>query len=245
MTFLAQSLARPSIEGKGGQPPDAAVITTTNYPVYQGRNLPVPQWISTVQFDPRAAPGTFSWLQARLNDDYNFAQIIDPNLAAVLSTVSGYSVDGTLSGGGQAIFKRGAAQLQISINPYFNQDRLDSAAGGKCGVPAYARALTESFYHEARHAYQNSLTNTTNYPNNDEDKDNLLNAIPIGPTDFLLDTSTRTTQVCNELTDDIETITFKGPSNKDAWGSLTKNGTGVKGVSWAIEMDAWAFSVQH
>ncbi len=100
-TLVAKSLAGPATEGRDGTPPLPAVITTTNYPLWHEATLPVPQWITTIRIDPRAAAGTPSWLQAILNDDYNHASASDPDLFAVLSTVSGYSINGGLRGGGK------------------------------------------------------------------------------------------------------------------------------------------------
>ena len=54
-TFVAQSLAGPSVTGPGGAKPGNAVIQTTNYPLWQAKELPVVQWIiSGAQIDPHA-----------------------------------------------------------------------------------------------------------------------------------------------------------------------------------------------
>jgi hypothetical protein len=93
---------------------------------------------------------------------------------------------------------------------------------------------------------------------NDEDSDQLVNTIVIGPSDIVVDTTASRT-VCNEFappaipapipsctaappTPVLCSIAYKGKSNHDGYGDVRLQ---IPGVGFAIEMDAWRFASQH
>jgi hypothetical protein len=83
---------------------------------------------------------------------------------------------------------------------------------------------------------------------NDEDHDRLVNTIPIGPDDIIVDaTASRT--VCDEFGTSPSgghgapmPLSFLGRGVFDALGDAV---TRVPGVAYAIEMDAHKFASQH
>ena len=241
-TFVAKSLAGPKTEGQNGAPPDSAKIKATNYPVYQGASLSVPQWITSgAHTDPLATnpTATYDWFQYRMRDIYNNAIAAGGGLTTVMKTVSGYTLNGAIFGGAEADGLPGQMTSSLVFNPFYNfRYRLDSApSAGYCGLPAPAHLLTYVYYHEARHGYQFSLMT----PANDEDGDQLVNNIPIAPSDIFIDT-TATRTVCDEAKSTTQQFAFKGKNNPDAYGDVENS---IVGVGFAIEMDAHKFASQH
>jgi hypothetical protein len=136
----------------------------------------------------------------------------------------------------------GNRRSPVVFNPYYEMLRLDSPAGGVCGLPGASHTLTYVLYHEARHAYQFSLTTLLNSgSSNDEDRDYLVNVVPILPNDIIVD-STVTRTVCDEFSNTTMQLAFKGPGNSDAYGDVRNH---VPGVGYAIEMDAHKFASQQ
>lgn len=236
-TFLARSEAGPKTEGQNGSKPGDAKIKTADYPVDGGASLTVPQWIiSGTQFDPKASDyqDTYDWFQHRMKGIYNSSS---GDLRTILDKVSGYTLDGGMSDAGKTIGSWGAQTLTVKFNPYSTLFRLDFAQTGFCGLPDYPHSLTYIYYHEARHAYQNSLDSQTN----DEDQDYLVNNISIAPSNIFIDTTDSRT-VCDEMKNVTQQLAFKGKNNPDAYGDVDNS---VPGVGFAIEMDAHTFASQH
>jgi hypothetical protein len=100
------------------------------------------------------------------------------------------------------------------------------------------RFLSQTLYHEARHAYQASLAAI---PGNDADGDFLVkNAPPIAPTTAIVD-STNPRLVCNEFDGPNGTtliLAYQGDSIFDTW-------MGPNWAWYAAEMDAWIFAGSH
>ena len=99
--------------------------------------------------------------------------------------------------------------------------------------------LVKNLYHEGRHAYQASLAT----PANDEDRDRLVNVIPIAPSDIFVDSIAPRT-VCDPSDPDLVQInwTFLGPGKFDAFDAPAANQQGSGHVGWALEMDALSFA---
>jgi hypothetical protein len=236
-TFLARSLAGPKTEGQNGAPPGAALLKATNYGVDGGTPLAVKQWIvSNTQIDPLASDksSTYGWFQYRIKDIVKKAT---GDLATVLGTISGYTLDGTIDTGGQTNGQWGVGRSPVVFNPYITAFRLDSAGYSVCELPTPAHWLTFYLYHEARHGYQFFLWS----PANDEDNDYLVNSIPIAPSDVYIDTTDPRT-VCDEMKNAPQKLAFKGKLNFDAFGNVKES---VPGVGFALEMDANKFASQH
>jgi len=85
---------------------------------------------------------------------------------------------------------------QVCFNPHFLSVRLNSDAVDYCGDPR-SHAHTNTVIHEARHCYQDYLSSQdlgqtddiAGKPNNDDDQDWLVETVPIGPTNYILDTN--------------------------------------------------------
>jgi len=236
-TFVAKSLADPKTEGPNGTAPDPAKLKATDFPMETSSSLPVPQWITSgTQIDPLAIGSVFDWLQSRMKDIFTKSS---GTLRDVLLTVKNYSTDASL-GTAATYGSRATAQSPMRINPFYSAYRTDSAQSGMCEQPAQPHALAWIYYHEARHAYQFSLTVD---PTNDEDRDFLLNNILIAPVDVIIDT-TAARNVCDELTGQgvVTSFAFKGKANTDAFGDVSNH---IIGVGFAIEMDAHKFASQQ
>ncbi len=233
-TFVAKSLAGPKVEGAAGARPTDAQIKTTNYPVYGGNDLAIPQWIiSGTQIDPHASGQVYDWFQARAKDIFSSAT---GDVATVLAAVSTYTV-AALPTGGVTNWQR-AAQSPIVLNPYFSVSRTDTTFPDTifCGN-TYTKWFTQTLLHEARHAYQASQAAI---PGNDKDGDFLVVSIAIAPTTIFLDTTTPRA-VCN--------VTSGGPGTTL---SLAYHGDNVFDqpnqpdyASYAWEMDAYVFESSH
>ncbi len=240
-TFLARSLAGPKTEGQNGAKPDDALIKTTNFPVDGGTSLPVKQWIiSNTKIDPLASDPstTYDWFQYRIKDIVHNAT---GDLAKVLGKISGYTLNAALGDNvrGQVDPHLGASQSAVVFNALYTSLRLDSYGGQTCALAGSLHDLRNTLYHEARHAYQSSLSNSVT----DEDNDGLVNTgqILVAPTNIFVDTTDSRT-VCDEAKGLQLSMKFKGPFNPDAWGSVMNS---VPGVAFAREMDAATFAIQH
>ena len=241
VTFVAKSLAGPKTEGANGAPPDPALLKVVNYPSYKAApSLSVPQWVITATpVDPRATDPqhTYDWFRSRMQDIFARATTAAGDLATVVQLVTSYTLDGTLDAGAVARGNLGGQQFQVIFNPFSARYRLDSAGDADCGLGAPAHDLTDTLYHEARHGYQASLATA----DNDEDSDRLVNTIRIAPSNIFIDTTDPRT-VCDEFGHKTSQMKFNGPNSPDAFGDITGS---IKGVGFAIEMDAWMFASQH
>ena len=220
---------------------------------------------------------TYAWLQARVRDIFAAAlktPYADPDLATVLSAVDAWGQDVKTPFSGYFNGLAGWAQTQgppvpsFYINPLAPASRTDYPVKPVCVQPPTASWLTYVVYHEARHAYQRSLTSLSN----DEDKDYLVDFVPIPVPNTMPDPATGVIapipmqvfkdsgdvrQVCDELNPNtvydnanpgrypIQDKAFLGPTNQDGWGSNWTGGiSGVPGAGWALEMDAYLFASQ-
>jgi hypothetical protein len=248
-TFVAKSMAGPRIEGNAvqlppfGVPPLDATIQTTNYPVWRGANLTIPQWITSgpVRIDPLSRGQVYDWLQARARDAVaKAAAVLPPNgLAVVLWAVNGYIVSPIQDAGWTPLSH--SATGQITINPYYNVFRTDTLANARCGF-TWIKGFQGIFFHEARHAYQ--MAQAT--PGNDPDQDYLVDTITVPandsvpPGNYFLDTGDPRF-VCNKdavligngIQWQPQQAVFAGGLIPDAFVPL---------VGYAVEMDAYAFA---
>jgi hypothetical protein len=223
-TFVVKSVAGPGVSGQS--PPGAALIKSTNYPVYGGPSLPVPQWIiSGTRIDSHSSGDVYDWFQARARDIFASAT---GNVQTVLSAVSYYTV-GAIDSEGVTNWQR-ASQSPIEINPFYIEHRLGSAGSTECGF-SYTDGFRDTLLHEARHAYQASQAAL---PGNDVDGDFLVNAISIAPTDIFLDTTTPRT-VCNVDANTTVVLGYHGDGVVDQPGPPDN-------ANYAWEQDARAFS---
>jgi hypothetical protein len=111
--------------------------------------------------------------------------------------------------------------------------RLDTPGTAVCGNADLA-LLTNTVYHEARHAYQASQAAIAG---NDQDGDFLVNAISLAPTTIFLDTATERT-VCNENTNTTLSLAYHGDSVFDQPYAPDY-------ASYAWEEDAWVFAAPY
>ena len=225
-TFVAHSLAGPKVWGT--TKPDNAQVTTTNYPVWGGSAVAIPQWvISPTKLDSLAAEGVYDWVQARAKDIFASAT---GDAATILGTISSYSIT---TGDNQADWQR-AAQSPIEINPYSIYMRLDSGYTAICGH-ARNTFFTDVLLHEGRHTYIASLAADSE---NDQDGDFLLNTNAqsnmVAPNTIVLDTGDART-VCDEVGNQTYTRSYKGDNSFDQYGSPDY-------ASQAFEEDAWTFA---
>jgi len=223
-TFLVRSLAGPKDES-AGLPPDPAYIKSANFPMVEGANLRVDQWVvSSPKLHSLAADGVYDWMQARVRDVFSAAS---GDLASVLAAVESYSI---LPGGdfGQTPFTR-APKSPIKLNPYSNLIRLNTVMNGRCGQPG-GKALTVTLLHEARHAFQSAMSAVAN---NDPDQDWLANNITIAPTTVFLDT-TSPRNVCLPSGTTVSK-SYLGPMIPDPFEHAID----------ALEMDAYVFVPNH
>jgi hypothetical protein len=243
-TFLARSAAIPKTEMLE-EPLDALLTTEPGYPMDKGEPLSVPQWVVTGQWDPMFVKGAngrypYDWFQKRVLDIYAAArgEILS---SYVLGRVRSYALSTAIIGTAKTQGDHmGDNQAPVVFNAIQSGLRFDLPGNAACGMPAPPKGLTNAIYHEARHAYQNSLATLAN----DEDQDALVNSIGIVPTSIFLDT-TDSRLVCDQGAapgSQVQGLAFKGPRNKDAVGSTTLGAAGTPGVIWALEMDAFYFA---
>ena len=113
--------------------------------------------------------------------------------------------------------------------------RLDLVFGGACGYP-YSKFFEGTLFHEARHAYQLSLS----LDGNDFDQDYLVQVIPIPaddsvpPKNYFKD-STDSRIVCYVSLDISGSRSYRGDVWPDSWDELDM-------VVAVIEMDAYVFA---
>jgi hypothetical protein len=88
-TFVAKSLASPYSDAA---PPLEAMVTSSNFSIYGGQSLGIPQWIiSGRQIDPRANANVYDWLQYRMKDIFaKYAN--DPDVNTVLNAIRSFDV---------------------------------------------------------------------------------------------------------------------------------------------------------
>ncbi len=230
-TFVAKSLAGPN----GNGPPTAAQISTAPYSVYGGGTLSIPQWVSTSSvIDPHASGSAPDWFKKRSID--LFASPLG-NSQAVLAALSGYTITATACGNpaAGACTPQGHVSTSITqINPYATSVRINGVAQSNpttCGVYR-DHEFQDTFYHEARHAYQYSLTVNSA---NDRDQDYLVSSssvIAVSPSGTFVDSTTPRT-VCNPPTLIYNQI-YSGDSVADPF-SL---------VVYALEEDAYTYEGQ-
>jgi uncharacterized repeat protein (TIGR01451 family) len=242
-TFVAKSLAGPFAAGTGPKP-DSAQITTACYPLtppcyplYQGTDLPVPQWIiSGDRIDPVSTGPVYDWFQSRTADIFTNYGSSDPAVAAVLDTVTSYSVGPLTNSAGVPIGGEvlPATPTVIALNPFLRLVRIDSGPTFQqtCGS-FVAKVLTTNLIHEARHTYQNTQAAI---PGNDKDGDGLVEGVSIAPSTIFLDT-TDPRPVCNEFA-------TSGQILADSYKGDTIPDDPVQ-ANYAVEMDAWVFSTGH
>jgi len=247
-TFVAKSRAGPRVVGPGGAKPDDAKVVTTNYPVCGGAPLAVPQWIISQNapgdpgnIDPLAVEPVYDWFQSMTADLFNAA---GGDLRTVLRSIASYGLDPTLPSAGTTYKAWGQSQSPVSFNAFFNQMWANIDGDAICGQ-ARVNFLTNTFYHEGRHAYQAAITNSP--AGNDEDRDWLLNNIPIAPNSIFVD-SVNPRTVCDASASP-GTLwpgwIFNGPGSFDPFDAPTPGQHGPGHVSWAVEMDAYTFAAAH
>jgi hypothetical protein len=223
-SFVARSLAGPNVEGVS-KPVDAK-IKTTNYPLYGGASLVIPQWITPpANIHALACSGVYACVQARVMDIFTPAT---GDKRTVLSAISTYTI-GAVDAGGTT------TGTTVVINPYFVTHRLDSITTSIC-EKARTKAFTATVLHEARHAYQYLQSQV---PGNDVDNDDLLINIPIAPISTLDDSSTFR-DVCqpSAVGGTILSKAYKGPTVPDTYQAPDY-------ASYAVEMDAYTFADIH
>ncbi len=264
-TILARSLAGPSLEGTGGQPPLSASVTSTHapavagdYPPYQGLSLSIPQWISGGAVDPThavlyqaipSAPPTplYDWLQARARDIFT-ANAAGTDVGAVLASVVSYTTNAAIIAPAAGFTPLAhAPQTQIQINPYFNVLRINAGDPGDlaCGN-LRTDAFNALFLHEARHAYQNT---TVALAGNDVDQDFLSrNAAAVAPANIFQDTTTFRS-VCNDTTTpySLQNLGYQGDNSFDYLDAPVAPFTfpSLGFARYALEMDAYTFAGNH
>jgi len=220
-TFVARSLADPLTEGT--TPPDPAFVKTTNYPVYNSEgHLAVPQWVDLEQVDtslpnsPVYSSGpVYDWFETRTMWIFDNAS---GDADIVFTRVISYS---QFSGSHKGETPQDhSAQQSIALNPHWTEMRLnipDSDYGHTCQVQM-GPDHSQTVLHEARHAYQDWLTTQDlgqpndrtepGTPNNDDDRDWLVDTVTIDPKNFLLDTDA-SREKC------VGTIAFGGDNSGD------------------------------
>jgi hypothetical protein len=230
-TIVAKSLAGPKTVMLS--PPDAARIITTNYDVWHLPGYPgylaVPQWTNDLgQVHNKSSGDVYDWFETRTADIFSS---VSGDLATVLSKINEYTQCTDSHGGGTSMDHTGTPA--VCFNPHFDEMRVDSNGGNVC---SQARTLyhTNTVIHEARHCYQDYLSSVdlgqTNdkfwWPDNDDDQDWLVETVPIGPSNYILDTTTSRTTCSGSKS-------FSGDGTADSWGN---------NAEMAIEKDAYKYA---
>jgi hypothetical protein len=117
--------------------------------------------------------------------------------------------------------------------------RANSQPGnGFCGLLASPMWFTATYYHEARHTYQASISIL---PNNDVDGDFLVaNPVPVDGSQFIQDTPT-VRNVCNQDAPQNQQVQQKGYKGDTGPNSFDQSDA-PDWASWAWEMDAFWFA---
>jgi hypothetical protein len=241
VTFVAKSLAGPKIPGLNGARPDSAFIKTTNFPVYRGTSLEIEQWVDMGQKHFKSVGPTFDWVESRARD------ILDHSagtLATVVSKITSYTIDSTMQDstglpaeGEIAEISPNSNTFMLKINPFSAAQRRNGNASDICGH-ARSKLFTNTFVHEARHAYQLLLSLLD--PPNDLDADWLVNNVPIdvSPPNIIVD-STVSRPTCKVDQSPPVTVwrSYKGDSGTNSKDSLLSPDF----VRDALEEDAYTF----
>jgi len=153
-----------------------------------------------------------------------------------MGAIRNYTLNGGLATGGCSTDITRAAQSPVTCNPYYTAYRINGNGGNTCGL-ARPNALSNALYHEARHAYQGSLSAL---PGNDADGDWLVNNVPIAPTTGIKDTTDQRL-VCNpNLGADGSTLMLAYQGDQVFDTLMAPNW-----VWYALEMDAYVFAGSH
>lgn len=245
-TFVVKSLAGPKDETLF-LPPDKAKIKTTNYPMRLGSSLEVAQWVDTGQLHSRSTGTVIDWVEARAKDIFENAT---GDVATVLSKITTYEIGRGAFGAQVPDFLTPTPTQRMIINPYILAMRIDSGGGSVCGHTR-THYFTNSLIHEARHAYQGYLTTVDltapedkpgvpEEPNNDDDRDFLVDQIPFGPPNILLDTNT-SRETCDTSVRPPSNVarSYSGDATPDAYDADPDF------VLHAIEKDAYQFAGSH
>jgi len=201
---------------------------STNYPVYQN-DLGIPQWIILgAQIDTHASGSVYDWLQARTRNIFKNAT---GDTSTVLGAVASYVIAPGAGGGNTPVAH--TPQSQITIEPYSNSYRLDSATYTDCGTNS-SHDLTNAFLHESRHAYQFAQATLSN---NDTDGDYLVKSMAVAPLTIVID-SINSRTVCNESTAATEQRSYHGDSVADTYEAPDE-------VLFALQYDALMFAASH
>ena len=238
-TFVAKSFARPY---NGAAGPVDAMITSSNFAVYGGESLAIPQWIiSGRKIDSRAGDNVYDWLQYRVKDIFA-KYATDSDVSTVLNAIRSFNM-GYLPNEYARTFWERSATSPITINPFYEILRLDSLAyAGACGLPASPKSLTDTVLHEGRHAYQAFLTII---PNNDKDQDFLPAAsLSIPPTDIMRDTTDLRT-VCDASANPDNQLSQRRYKGDVSYPASYDSAEGPDFASYAWEYDAWSFASRN
>ena len=242
-TFVARSKVGPRQTAPIGlRWPRPAWLTVGNFRHIPSNYLEVPQWVSSSPHLHNKADGDVpDWMQRRLLDVFQGLLDVFEGQGlvdrAVLNSVENYGVsDLGYNVGGRTTFAKQSV-LPILLNPFLGREmRLNSTGSTSvCGTGVPSRVLSTALFHEARHAYQASMSTL---PGNDSDGDYLVvNTYPDFPTEYVID-STEIRDVCEV---DPETgistkkkLSYKGPTAEDSWEHPDY-------ALWALEYDAYVF----
>lgn len=230
-TILAKSLAGPKVYLLS--PPDAARIITTNYDVWHLPGYPgylaVPQWTNDLgQVHNKSSGDVYDWFETRTSDIFSSAS---GYLATVLSKLDEYT-QCTHSHSGQVILDH-SDPSDACFNPHQNAMRVDDGGSSYCSQER-GPLHTNTVIHEARHCYQDYLSSVdlgqTNdrwfKPDNDDDEDWLVETVPIGPSNYILDTTTSRTTCSGSKS-------YSGDDATDSWSN---------NAEMAIEKDAYKYA---
>ncbi len=239
-TFVAKSLAGPKVIGLNGAKPDDATIKALNF---ESNEVEIKQWVLTSDIEGFAGSGkafgsAFAWVDARVRDIYTTA---GDDLKTVLNTVQNYRADRIVRNNegiavSGLVVKVHKSESPMEFNPFILAHRINSDRSSICG---YNRnfGFTNTFIHEARHAYQNAVALPLE---NDRDRDFLVQSIDIAPKDTFIDTGLNR-KVCDTTRpgeEDLK-ITYKGDvSNPGTFDTFN----GPDWAIWALEEDAYRFA---
>lgn len=234
------ALARSRIHSPLGEnlPPEALidVVDRTRH----GEMLRVPQWVDEQHFDPHAAEATLDWVEAIVRDSRLSLMSSSPEVAAVFARlpIPSYSIDFSIDTPGETRPETRQFFVNPSYSPAKVEMRTNAVIEFPCegaGGPVWLRIVK----HEARHSYADWLHEQDLgapdeiwwAPDNDDDRDFLLDLVPICPCNILVD-SLSPRAVCNAVTNTIlPDRTFSGDADSDDPFE----------ANYAQEMDAYGF----